>query len=251
MKRKNRMTAVLAGVLLAMSLTGCGENQIPDMTEEQRNEVKNYVAVTMMKYNMGRKSRLVDLSLYSDMGTVSEPEPGENSGMPEVDDTPIINSDETDQTDASGSGEKAYRMEEVLGFPEGVTIAYQGQGIYDSFPEVTEDSGFYMGASDGKKLLVMKFILSNAGEQDQAVDFGFPETVFRITVNGEYSRNALTTMLPGDIDMLTYNNVLSAGSSAEVVLVIEVDGDMEGKIESLDLGIQKESKAYHFPLANS
>lgn len=227
------------------SLTGCGENQIPDLSEDQAREVQNYVAMTVMKYQMGRQSRLVDLSLYSDMTAESVPVTDEPQGMSPVDDTPVIDATGGSQPGASGGETVSYRLEEILELPEGVTVAFQGYQVCDSYPE-DENEIFYMGASQGKKLLVMNFDLSNTGSQDQAVDMMFPEAVFHVTVNGEYSRRTLMTGLLND--MATYDEVLAGGSTVDVVLVIEVDADMEENINSVDLGVQKETEVYHFQL---
>lgn len=245
MKKKSRIALLLAGGLLALSLTGCAENQIPDVTDEQMDVMKNYVAAAMMKYNMGRRSRLVDLSKYSYLDAVPDVEPDKPQGMDPVDDTPIVNAPSSEG--AAGSGEETvYRMEEVLGLPEGVTIAFLGYDTYDFYPEDGDGADFGISASEGKKLLVVSFALENAGEQEQEVDLQFPDATFRITVNGDYTRKVLTTILLNDL--FTYSDTLQAGEGEEVVLVIEVDAEMEENISSIDLGVKKESKIYHFQL---
>lgn len=246
MLKKKSIAALLAGVCLTMSMTGCAENQIPDLTDSQINEVKNYVAVTMMKYNMGRQSRLVDLSKYSDMGTVPEPLPEESKGMPPVDDTPIINDGTDDKPGGEGAGSVSYRMEEILELPEGVTIRYQDYVVCQSYPEEEEDGIFYVGATEGNRLLVLRFSLTNSGEQEQSVDMSFPQVSFPVTVNGEYTRKALTTWLPNDL--FTFKDTLPGGSSTEVVLVIEIKEEMAGNISSIDLGVRKDSNLYHFEI---
>lgn len=244
--KKKGIAALLTGVCLMMCVTGCAENQIPELTDSQIDEVKDYVAATVMKYNMGRQSRLVDLSKYSDMGAAPEILPEETGGMPPVDDTPVINSGETDKTEDSESESVSWRMEEVLEFPEGVNISFLDYVVCESYPEEDEEGIFYVGASEGKRLLVLRFSLTNTTEQEQSVDMNFPQVTFPVTVNEEYTRKALTTWLPNDL--FTFQDTLSGGGSSEVVLVIEVPEEMEGSISSIDLGVQKDSKIYHFQL---
>ena len=59
----NRMKwkVFFAFVVMIMCLTGCAENQIPTMTDEQIYEVSEYVAITLMKYDASNRSRLVEL----------------------------------------------------------------------------------------------------------------------------------------------------------------------------------------------
>ncbi len=245
MRKRKKAGIWLAGGLLSLSLTGCAENQIPDVSDGQMDVMKNYVAAAMMKYNMGRRSRLVDLSKYSYIDAAPEAQPDKPQGMDPVDDTPIANQPSTEGS--AGSGEEInYAMEEVLGLPEGVTLAFLGHDTYDFYPDEGDGADFGISASEGKKLLVMSFSLENAGEQEQKVDLQFPETTFRITVNGDYTRKALTTILLNDL--FTFSDTLQAGESEEAVLVIEVDADMEGNISSIELGVKKESKVYHFQL---
>ena len=66
-----RLVAVLTAGLLIMGLTGCGENQIPEMTDEQMQRLGEYTAMILMKYDAGNRSRLVD---YTWMITESQPD---------------------------------------------------------------------------------------------------------------------------------------------------------------------------------
>lgn len=250
---KKKMALFLAGGLLALSLTGCAENQIPEVSDEQMAEIKNRVAVAVMKYNMGRKSRLVDLSKYSDPETLPGEMPDKPQGMDPVEDTPVIDTTGNGETKPTAPGESgnqqvSYRLEEVLGLPEGVTVSFENQEICDNYGlEGEEDIGFFMGASsESKKLLVLHFQMTNTTAEEKIVDLGFPEVVYQITVNGEYTRKALTSMLLNDL--ATFDASLPAESSADVVLVIEVDKDMEGKVSSIDLNLRKEQKSYQFKL---
>lgn len=243
-KNRGRAAAFLAGLVMALSITGCAENQIPELSEEHLETIKNYVAASMMKYNMGRKSRLVDLSKYTPVEELPGAVPDAPQGMDPTEDTPIINSSSSGQNPSGGN--KTYSMEEVLELPEGVTISFLGQATYDYYPEGGDEAGFVINASEGKKLLVLSFYLENTGEQEQAVDLSFPDLRFSVTVNKEYTKRAMTTILLNDL--FTYSDTLEAKGSAETVLVIEVDEGMEGSITAIDLGIRKESLLYQFQL---
>ena len=66
MKKKTRNWKLLPAAFLILALTGCAENQIPDLTADQEKAVGEYVALTLMRYDAGHRSRLMDLSLYQD-----------------------------------------------------------------------------------------------------------------------------------------------------------------------------------------
>ena len=59
MKYKKSLMTVMAVAMLGLS--GCAENQIPEMTEEEMRAVGEYVAYALTKYDAGRSSRLMDL----------------------------------------------------------------------------------------------------------------------------------------------------------------------------------------------
>lgn len=237
---RRRLAAVLAAVLLILGLTGCGENQIPEMTDEQKQLLGEYTAMTLMKYNANSRSRLVD---YSHMLIVSQPntekeqdyqEPQVPEGMDPVDDTPIVGGP------AGGSSAQSYSMEDALGLPEGVSIVYAGQTLHDTYPE---DGSFTITASTGRQLLVLEFVIVNASDQDQSIDILSLAPDFRITVNGDYTRKAMLTMLLEE-DLLVYQGTIPSMESASKVLIIELDDEMAANLASISLSLKNGSKTY-------
>lgn len=219
-----------------LGLTGCAENQLPELTEEEIRAVGEYVAITMMKYDINHRSRLMELTVIDpESVTPSETDDSEQSvGMRPVDDAPVVNAPEKEKEEAP-----AYTVEDVLALPEGISLTFQGQTVCESYPE--ESDFFSMGASDGKKLLVLDFLLKNEGGAEQTLDLLAQNARFTITINGEYSRNALATMLLDDL--ATFEGTLAAGDSAKAVLVVEVEDSMAGEIASVSLKVKKDEKA--------
>lgn len=233
---KKSIAALLTAAVICAVLTGCGENAIPDMTDEQVKSIGEYVAITMMKYDANHRSRLVDRALL-DKKPYVPPEPEATqapSGMGTVDNTPVIDSTVV---------ENPYTMEEVLALPDGVMLAYSGQRLYDSYPDTGEVGSIFLNASTGNRLLVLSFILSNTTGQEQKVDVLSSDAVFRVTVNGSYSRRALATGLPDDIT--TYNNkTIPANSDTEVVILVEVTDEIASGIESISFNVKNGAKSY-------
>jgi len=227
----NRMKwkVFFAFVVMIMCLTGCAENQIPTMTDEQIYEVSEYVAITLMKYDASNRSRLVELDEddFEEKKPVATPKP-EDTGMKPVEDTPVIDSttDEEENTD----------VETVLALADNLELTYLGYELGDTYPKNDENAYFSLSAADGKQLLILKFQLSNISEQESSVDLLSTDESFILTVNEEYSRKALTTML--DNDLSTFMGVLNGNENKEVVLIIEVDNALAGDIYSISIKVQ-------------
>lgn len=238
MKLKRCMAVLLAAAMSIFSLTGCAENQIPDLTDEQMQQIGEFVAVTMMKYDAGHRSRLMDLPEMGEMEEI-EPVPEAPVGMAPVDDTPVVDSTGMEVTEEAEAEEPVYSMEEVMGLPEGVNVAFADWEICDDYPG--DSDVFNVSAGEGKKLFVLRFSITNAAQQEQEVDLLSSGTAYRITVNGEYSRRALTTMLLDD--MSSYQGTLPAGENAEAVLIIEVEEAL-GAVASLSLDVKNGEKTH-------
>ena len=243
MKRK-KGKIILAAAVLALGMTGCAENQIPDMTQEDIKAVGEYIAITMMKYDRNHKSRLMELSadmLVPPDGEQTE-QPEEPSGMGPVEDTPVI--------DSGGSGTapgSSYSVEEVLEFPEGIAVEYQSYSLCDYYPENGEEASFTIEASQGKQIMVLRFQVTNSSAEERSINLQTLEPEFKITVNGEYTRRPLPlAMLPNDLAVLS--ETLAAGESMEAVLLIEVKDEMAENISSVRLDVKNNDKACSLPL---
>ena len=236
---KNKILYTLT--CLAMLCTGCSLDYMPDLTDEQVQEIGEYVAITMMKYDANNRSRLVELD-ESEVDSLLAPTPAptevpkEPTGMEPVEDTPEI--------DVAG-GETAPEpttMEEVLVFPDGLSLTVDGYEVCDSYPSGNENPYFALYAADGKKLLTVKLQLKNSSNEEQVIDMLSTDEIFTLKVNEDYTRRALTTML--DNDLTTYIGVVPAGESVGVVLIIEVDEAMAGSISGIELNVENEEKEY-------
>lgn len=237
MKKKN-ITAALMAVLLSFGLSGCGENQIPAMTADELQAVGEYAAITLMKYDASRRSRLVELpeESISPIYDSYEPEitkPEEPSEMKPADDTPVVNSQ-------GGGADSSYTIEEVMELPDGISVSYRGYELCDYYPYDEEESYFAVQAAQGKKLLVLQFSITNNSGREQNVDLLSSGMVYRITVNETVTRQALLTMLMDD--MTTYADIIPADGSAEVVLVAEVEDSMAAELTSVNLKLKNGSK---------
>lgn len=243
---RKKICMILLAMVMTFGMTACG-NAIPDMTEAQMQAIGEYAAVTLMKYDVNHRSRLVDLELVAQeeekrreqaeaeaLRREQEAAAQEEAGMRPTENTPVIGTD--------GIPESApISMEEALNLPEGVTISYREVVVCDSYPE-GDESFFSLSATQGNKLLVLKFDLYNGSGQEQSIDILSQGAVFRVTANGDVKRNVLRTMLLDDLT--SYKDTLAAGTGAETALVVEVQDSVADNLSSLSLELKNDSKTY-------
>ena len=244
-RNKNMVCGALLCAMM-LSMTACG-NEIPDLTEEESQRIGEYAAVTLLKYDANNRSRLVDPEVViaklekeaAKETTKASQEEGKaeetcSAGTPEV-------------TMPTAQEEITASMEDFFGLPEGVSITYEDYMVADSYPEDgVEDDYFALDASMGKKLLVLRFHLTNGSEQEETIDLLNTNSRYIITVNDSIRANALTTMLPND--MSTYAETLEPGQTQELVLLLEVNEDVAGAVQTIALRLKNASNEYTIQL---
>lgn len=235
MMKKSKRAALLATVAVLLGLSGCGESELPELTDENIQAIGEFTAVTLMKYDAHNRSRLVDMSLLEESEAepvIPAPTPAPE-GMGPTDDTPV-----EDIT------QDIYTMEEVMGLPEGMIMAYAGQEVAAKYPAEDGQDYFIVTPTSGKQLLIIRFMMSNRSEQDQEIDVLATACSFQLSVNGGSFRRALTTMLLNDLS--TYEGTIRAGESQETVLVMEIDETED--VASVSFRVKNESKTHTIQL---
>lgn len=240
---------IVCGALLCtmmLSMTACG-NEIPDLTEEESQRVGEYAAVTLLKYDANNRSRLVDPEVVI---ARLEKEAAKDAAKAEQDAAKAEEAGSTGTTEVTmptAQEDITASMEDFFGLPEGVSITYEDYMVADSYPEDgSADEYFALDASDGKKLLVLRFSLTNGTEQEQTIDLLNTNSRYIITVNDSTRANALTTMLPND--MSTYAETLEPGQTQELVLLLEVNEDVADAVQAIALHLKNASNEYTIQL---
>lgn len=235
MKKRIGLFLLISNMVLV--LAGCG-NSIPDMSDEQMDAVGEYAAIMLMKYDANHRSRLVDLSKYEEevKEDVSEPQPEEEEGsIPEND----ISGPEIIEPQVP----EYASMEDFMELPAGVTVTYEGLRICDSYPEEeAANEYFYLEASGDKKLVVLRFTVSNMSAEQQQLDFWNSGNTYKLKMGDTYMRNALTTMLLDD--MVSFVGALDAGCSKSLVLLFEAESEFANETQEMNLILKNESKTY-------
>ncbi len=230
------MRKKITGIVILISITafaaGCG-NKIPEMTEQQQELIVEYAAGTVLKYDKNYESKLVELTLEETVE--SEPVKEEEAPDSENEEEEVVNGagEEVTVIDNTEAVTTVASIEEFLQI-DSVAITYTGYETCDMYPENTESSElyFFMNATQGNKLLVLKFNIENFSDAEKEVNIAQSNVRFKVSVDG-VEKNALTTMLLNDLAY--YNGMLAAGESAELVLVCEVPVEQSENISSLAL----------------
>ena len=228
---------------------GC-KSQIAEMTDEQQQQVGEYAAFAMLRYDAEHRSRLVD---YSEVVAADEAariaaeeaaaaelarqtETGENDDEPlDSDGNPIEIIDNTSDVD---EGYVSDTMEDFLELQSGILLSYKGYTIQSSYPEDADVSDFFVvEATAGKKFLVLWYSLYNGSGSDADINFLSDNISFKCKVNDEVTATALVTML-GD-DMSTLRMSLRDNEEVDCVLIFEIDAEAASNIDTIVLKLSK------------
>ncbi len=239
----------LASLALVFGFTGCG-NAIPDMSGEEEQQVSEYAALMLLKYDANNRSRLVDLALFPEEPEQTEPPAEETQpetegqGMGPVADTPVT---ELPQEGTAVSEGTVGSEGEFFSLPEGVSLDFNGTQTCKSYPPEGETNGYLaVDAAEGESLLVLQYTLNNQSGTDQTVDLLGQKAVIRVTINGELTEFAQTTMLENDL--ATYSGTIGAGQSKELVLIVEIDQETADNISSVSINLKNDANTYSAPL---
>ena len=240
MKRESKIL-ILAGVCAMLSMAGCGSS-LPDMTDEQVNAIGEYAAVTLLKYDANSKSRLVDQATLEQI-ELQEAQQVQANIEPEIigggknDTEQQVVIDNTQDTGAT----MASSLEDFLELPAGMSLTYAGYEVGQSYQE-DGDLYFSLEASAGKQLLILSFTLENQSGEDKELRLLDQRNSYRITVNDEYTRTALTTMLENDL--ATFIGTIRAGESRTMVLLTEIDPDKVAQVDTIAIKFKNMQTSY-------
>lgn len=259
---KNRKVFLMMLMCLTLMLTACGGKDQMNLTKEQEELIGEYAAITLLKYDAGSGSRLVDLSMVEDQtGTAQEPtgqettesetmepqappdaDPADTSQSPEE---RLLPEDEREQLptapDSRKEEQEFYSLAEFLELPEEVEISSQGYEVAQNY-EDNGNASFSMAADEGKELLLLYFTLINHSGTTQQIDLLSRRDNYRIVVNEKNTAGALTTLLMNDLS--TYRGSLGDGTEVGLVLVFETDSEKLQDIASLTLIAKNALKSY-------
>lgn len=234
------------GALLCVSvfLSGCS-SAIPELTKEQQDLVVEYAASTLLKYNKNYEGRLLEKTeLEAEEAKITAREEKIAQMQKEKLEKAKLNqkAESSQGKEGAASGEDtndnfqadvntSATIEDFLNLDQ-VTFTYVGYEIADDYPEQGENLFFVMNATEGKKLLVLKFKAENVSSTEAVLNMSQVGARYKVSVDGE-EKNALTTMLLND--MAYYQGTIAAGECTELVVVSEIPVEKAESISILEL----------------
>lgn len=237
---RKKAISIIMIICTTMMASGCGD-KIPEMTEQQQELVVEYAAGTVLKYDKNYESKLVELTLEENTDKEAASEENEPAPEAEKEQAEEAAANEVEVIDNTENVNTVASIEEFLQL-DFVRITYAGYEVCDVYPDndAADDLYFFMNATEGNKLVVVKFLMENISGEEREINIAQSDVKFKIIVNG-IEKNALVTMLLNDLAY--YNGMLKAGESVEVVLACEVPNEQTGEISSLGLEMKNVDNA--------
>lgn len=237
----NRATGITAAILTAsLLLSGCG-NQIPDMTEEEQALIVSYAAEVVERHDSNHPSRLESEEVVE---LKKEEEAQKEAKKEQLKQEEAAKAEEAKNNEASSETAKQkveLTLDDVVG-ADGFSFSYEGYELDDSYPDTGEETYFAMNATEGQKLLVLKFLAHNISGEDRELSMVSSGVRFKITAGGK-TQNALTTMLLNDFS--NFSGTIPGNGTQELVLICEVPADgsvTEGGSDSIAVIVKNGDK---------
>lgn len=240
MRKRNSMGIAFL-MTTVLTLSACGST-VPEMSEEQNAQIVEYAAGLLLKYDENQHSRLIEETEAEETGAEeaqqadaqTEDRQEEETAIPQSGEEPEIVDNTVDET----AVERSRSIEEFYGL-EGVEIRYTGFELKDSYPDndsAPDELYLAMNATSGCKLLVLNFDAVNTSGQEVNLNMVSAGAKFKISLNGEAPRYALTTMLLNDLG--SYTGTIAAGETERLVLIGEIPADKADSIQSVSLSMK-------------
>lgn len=246
MKRRMRAIAVLLS--FAMLLTACGD-PYPDMSEEQQEVITRYAAQQLIEHNKGYKSDIVDITDYVYVEPTVTPAP---TIAPTTE--PTKEPEKVDADLGLGGGDSAstekptFSLAELSSFLEldNVAISFADYTFGTKYPASEEAVYLYTEADKGKKLLAVRFNITNLTDETVTCDLAARQAEFAVVSGEDLKKAALYTYLEND--MSWFEEDLSAHETKDAVLILQVPESQKEQYDSMVLRVRYNGEIRQFTI---
>jgi len=233
--RLSRTVVATISIAAIFTLTGCSEKLI-ELTPSEQNEIVSYSAHTVTLYNIHQEKGYIQLS-EEYLKTIKETKSNE-----EITNAPANTSTNTPTEVDPNSGQTGTEVTSVtqaIGISD-LEVSYLGLELTDEF---LGGNGAYEVSSDsGKKLLVLKFQLSNLSKEKLSVDILKQSEKFTVRINDTKTVSSMITILP--TDMGTLETTLEVSGKQEVYLFFQVSQQTQEEIKAIEFIVNRGAKDY-------
>lgn len=239
--RKWVVTATISLVMMSC-LTGCG-NAIPEMTKEQQAQVCEYAAQVLVRHTRGYQSDILSEQQIAEEAKRLEDAAALRVEIEKEREASKIAKEEADKgsgndgADNNDSAPVYHDLGEFIGLT-GVKLSYVGYEVCDSYPYDISPNDWQgvCRATNGNKLVVFKYEMTNVTSSDVTVDIASKGIKCTYKIGGSVNKTALTTMLSNDFIM--YRGIVAVGDTNQAVAVIEMSEEDAGNLSSVKMKIK-------------
>ena len=234
-------------LVTAASLSGCG-NAIPDMTSEQQAEVCEYAAQMLVRHTRGYQNDILSVDQIADETQRLEDAAAlrveieaEREAAKQAKEEAKKDRDK-DSGDTVSTAPVYHDLGEFIGL-DGVKLSYVGYEVCDSYPSdvTSNDWQGVCRATNGNKLVVFKYDLTNVSSSDCTIDIASKGIKCTYKTGDNVNKTALTTMLNNDFIM--YRGTVAVGATNQAVAVIEMSEDDANNLSSVKMKIKYKSES--------
>lgn len=261
--RKKRIFSFLIIYMSAVFAAGCQgkaeteevaaaaeteEENMFGLTQAEQKIYAEYAAGVLMKYNAGTNMRVMEGQRLVQAEEAQQAEKEKEEKREQLAEAyqngkENISDKESGQTsglasNGSNTGDQTVSDVAAAVGMDIFSVRYTGYELTDSYPHNGEDLYFAMDATSGKKLLVLKFEVTNNSDQVGNFDMFSKQAKFKVKVN-EKTYKSQYTLLLNDLSM--YSGELEPAALAETVLIFEIPEEVE-VIDAMELSITASDK---------
>lgn len=243
--KKNRLAA--GALALAVSITACGcGDQIYELTEEEEAVIVHYSAHAVSKFNKKQSEGIEDVAVLKAIQELKAKEAEERRKEQEKEqqeqndnnkEEKPESAENTQKPDSSASGQDAQPKVNYVSLKKALQLSEVNAVYrkYDLTSAYKASQSYMVRANSGNDLLVLHVNLKNSGSKTAECDILSKMPSFKLTINGEISVSADTTILLNDLG--TYQGRIREGDKARTVLVFQVKKGSVKSIDTMDLEV--------------
>lgn len=240
-------------ILCMLLFTGC--NKVMDLTDEETRLIAEYAADALLKYDKNYLNRMEEGSsevVEENLEKITTSEETTTEELAEVVTTEKDTAEESSEgqnvdnkiddevADTKATDNGSQDIGELLAL-DNVSIKYQDYLITEQYPAKDKDGELiYLNASDGYKLLVIRFNVKNLADDVTDLSLLDKEAEYTILCNGNKAANPMLTILLDDLETLEVS--LQASEETGAVLVFQISDNMKDQLETIELKVRYNEK---------
>lgn len=242
--KKPFLVLVLACGLL---LTGCA--QLTKLTEKQSDVIAEYMAGSVLRYADNYMEGLVypeDNGEKTDKNASSNA-PGTSKDTGTKTDSSKAGSTTDESVPAKDNGTKDTSKDNSINYQDfykilgnnDYQVKYTGFKLYDTYAQ--RDNYFTLRPTDGRKLLVMNFKVSNDTKKTIDLNLGKIHIDYKLHLADGKTYAPMVTLLDTDLNYINYT--LAKGKSDDAVLVFDIPENIKSEGLTLSISLNGQNTA--------